>query len=122
MNAHLPSPRTSAAGFSLIELMVTVAIATILISIAIPAYNTQIRKSRRTEAKTACEVAEEHADDPAQQEDEHQNHQAADPRRHAGICEQAAQVRFDTRTEFPGRPDGDDPKNQRRGFAHEPAH
>ena len=43
----------NSAGFTLIELMVTVAIATILISIAIPAYNSEIRKSRRTEAKTA---------------------------------------------------------------------
>jgi type IV pilus assembly protein PilE len=33
--------------------MVTVVIMSILASIAIPAYNAQIRKSRRTEAKTA---------------------------------------------------------------------
>jgi type IV pilus assembly protein PilE len=41
------------AGFTLIELMVTIVIGAILISIAGPAYLTQIRKSRRTEAKTA---------------------------------------------------------------------
>lgn len=41
------------AGFTLIELMVTITIATILISIAVPAYTGQIRKSRRTEARTA---------------------------------------------------------------------
>lgn len=40
-------------GFSLIELMVVVAIATILLSIAIPSYMHQVRQSRRTEAKTA---------------------------------------------------------------------
>jgi type IV pilus assembly protein PilE len=40
-------------GFSLIELMVVVAIATILFAIAVPSYMTYIRQSRRTEAKTA---------------------------------------------------------------------
>jgi type IV pilus assembly protein PilE len=40
-------------GFSLIELMVVVAIATILFAIAVPSYMTFIRQSRRTEAKTA---------------------------------------------------------------------
>lgn len=47
-----PSMRRS-AGFTLIELMITVVIATVLISIAIPSYSNSIRKSRRTEAKTA---------------------------------------------------------------------
>jgi type IV pilus assembly protein PilE len=40
-------------GFSLIELMVVVVIATILFSIAVPSYMSQVRQSRRTEAKTA---------------------------------------------------------------------
>lgn len=41
------------AGFTLVELMVTVIVATILVAIAIPSYTSQIRKSRRTEAKSA---------------------------------------------------------------------
>jgi type IV pilus assembly protein PilE len=41
------------AGFSLIELMVTVAVAATLAAIVIPTYQSQIRKSRRTEARTA---------------------------------------------------------------------
>ncbi len=40
-------------GFTLIELMIVVVIATILLSIAIPSYMSQVRQSRRTEAKTA---------------------------------------------------------------------
>ena len=40
-------------GMTLIELMVVVVIATILLSIAVPSYMSQIRRSRRVEAKTA---------------------------------------------------------------------
>jgi len=42
-----------AAGFTLVELMVTIVIGAILMTIAVPTYQTQIRKSRRTDAKTA---------------------------------------------------------------------
>ena len=41
------------AGFTLIELMVTVVIAAVLVSIALPMYSAQVRQSRRSEARTA---------------------------------------------------------------------
>jgi len=40
-------------GFTLIELMVVVVIATILLAIAIPNYMSYVRQARRSEAKTA---------------------------------------------------------------------
>jgi type IV pilus assembly protein PilE len=40
-------------GFTLIELMVTIMVAAILAAIAVPSYTSQIRKSRRTDARTA---------------------------------------------------------------------
>ncbi len=40
-------------GFTLIELMITVAVAAILVMIAVPAYTSQTQKSRRTDARTA---------------------------------------------------------------------
>jgi len=45
--------RTRNAGFTLVELMVVVTIAAILIGVAVPAYQSQVRHSRRTDAKTA---------------------------------------------------------------------
>lgn len=45
--------RASVSGFTLIELMVVVAIVSIIVAIAVPTYQNQIRHSRRTDAKTA---------------------------------------------------------------------
>jgi type IV pilus assembly protein PilE len=43
----------ASSGFTLIELMVTVGIVTILATIAVTSYTSQVQKSRRTEAKSA---------------------------------------------------------------------
>lgn len=43
--------RAAAKGFTLIELMIVVAVVAILASIALPAYNDSVRKSRRAQAK-----------------------------------------------------------------------
>jgi type IV pilus assembly protein PilE len=53
MTANSTPHGVNSAGFSMVELMVTVVIVAILAAIAIPSYNVQIRKSRRTDAKAA---------------------------------------------------------------------
>jgi type IV pilus assembly protein PilE len=50
---QLHTTTRSSRGFTLVELMIVVVIATILLSIAVPSYMSQVRQSRRTEAKTA---------------------------------------------------------------------
>lgn len=47
------SRKYASSGFTLIELMVTVAIVSILATIAVTSYSSQVQKSRRTEAKSA---------------------------------------------------------------------
>lgn len=51
-NAHGRSPRR-VRGFSLLELMIAVAIVAILVRIALPAYQEYIRRSTRAAAKTS---------------------------------------------------------------------
>jgi type IV pilus assembly protein PilE len=46
-------PRSANGGFTLVELMVTVAILAILATIATTSYTSQIQKSRRTDARSA---------------------------------------------------------------------
>lgn len=42
-----------ASGFTLIELMMVIAVVAVLAAIAIPAYNDQVTKARRADAKTS---------------------------------------------------------------------
>jgi type IV pilus assembly protein PilE len=53
MHSRTASPPPRRGGFTLVELMIVVVIVTILLSIAVPSYMTQIRESRRTDARTA---------------------------------------------------------------------
>jgi type IV pilus assembly protein PilE len=53
MRIHSKHSRTIAKGFTLIELMITVAVVAILGSIAMASYTNQIQKSRRTDARSA---------------------------------------------------------------------
>ena len=54
MHRRNSSPRRTpgSAGFTLVELMIVIVIASTLLAIAIPSYIDKVRKSRRVEAKT----------------------------------------------------------------------
>jgi type IV pilus assembly protein PilE len=56
MGMHRHTARRRGSGFSLVELMVTVAIIGILASIALPSYNEHVRKGRRA-GGAACAAA-----------------------------------------------------------------
>jgi type IV pilus assembly protein PilE len=53
MSKLLELRKQASLGFTLVELMVTVAIVSILATIAVTSYSSQVQKSRRTEAKSA---------------------------------------------------------------------
>lgn len=53
MLMQIPPSKSAQRGFTLVELMVTVAIVAILATIATTSYTSQIRKSRRTDARSA---------------------------------------------------------------------
>jgi len=53
MSTQTRNHNAAAAGFTLIELMITVAIVGILATIAATSYQSQVQKSRRTDARSA---------------------------------------------------------------------
>jgi type IV pilus assembly protein PilE len=53
MRKFLQTQAGSEAGFTLVELMIVIVIASILIAISVPSYLRQSREARRTQAKTA---------------------------------------------------------------------
>jgi type IV pilus assembly protein PilE len=59
MAQTLPTCRRRATGFTLIELMIAVAIVALLAAVALPSFFDSLRKSRRTEAYTAIAAVQQ---------------------------------------------------------------
>lgn len=55
---ELPTRRRGEAGFTLIELMITLVVVAVLAAIALPAYQDSIRKGRRSDALQALSAAQ----------------------------------------------------------------
>lgn len=54
--------RNAFRGFTLMELMITLAIVAIIASVAVPSYTSYTRKARRADAKVALEIARSRAE------------------------------------------------------------
>jgi type IV pilus assembly protein PilE len=59
MSKPIAAPRRRHAGFTLIELMIAVAVVVILLAVALPNFFDSMRKSRRTEAFTALSALQQ---------------------------------------------------------------
>src|SRR5271167_3137048 len=53
MTKHTTPAKMSVSGFTLIELVITMAIVAVLATVAVAAYTSQVQKSRRTDARSA---------------------------------------------------------------------
>ena len=53
MTKQTTPPKLSSSGFTLVELLVTMAVVSILATIAVASYSSQVQKSRRTDARSA---------------------------------------------------------------------
>lgn len=59
LHAAQPSDSTGSAGFTLIELMLTIIIVAVLAAVALPAYQSQMIKGRRSDAVNALSAVQQ---------------------------------------------------------------